>query len=430
MTQSYFERFKDIALQVTSGKGGEAGFWRLQVAGRDAILDVDASSPDALKQICEIFRLLLGGASGSLIVGRGERWKVMAASGDRAERILGMTIDMEKSSVTSSVIRTKTPFFLSTIDEVEGVSKTNNPDRYSSDAFCSFPLLGRGDAILGVINAAGMDSSHPMFKTEPGSMKGVMAAISLKIAENASDEELDTAKRDLENLRQTDTVKEKLYHMAVHDLKNPLTLISSNLAYLENLELSEAALEIVELSRFGSERMLDMVKTILDSHKIQSGRMELDISLFDLATLAGEAKKDFRLAASTDGIDLALSAPDKLMVEADMPIVRRIFSNLIDNALKHSPYGGEVKLAVEAKGSMAQFSVQNEGEGLPPENRQNVFNLFERLKSADGGGYEGYGLGLAFCKMAAHAHKGEIMVESEPGKGAKFIVTIPLRVGS
>jgi signal transduction histidine kinase len=110
--------------------------------------------------------------------------------------------------------------------------------------------------------------------------------------------------------------------------------------------------------------------------------------------------------------------------------LHRLVSNLISNAIKYTPRGGSVTATVRRDGREAEFSVQDTGVGIPPENIPHIFDRFYRVRNASTAAKQGLGLGLSFVAWIVNAHGGRIDVSSEPGKGARFTVRIPLAPGA
>jgi len=440
---SELKKFKNLASRTA--KKDETWFWRLQVAARDAIMSIDVSSGASpvktTTEICDIFQTLLGGTTASLIIYGENGWRVEAATGQGAAEILGEIIDPNNGSVSSKVIKNKKPYYFSNIDSLREIIRQNHPSRHSDNIFCSFPLLSFDGAVMGVVNVGGMKETHPVFAVEKGSIDGALSAVAAKIAKLKKNEQvkklessvalheerLESIRKDLEDLKESETIKERLLYMTIHDLKNPLSLVISNLAYLEGMALEKEAMGVLRLSRFGCERLLDMIKASLDSHKMGIGKFQLHVSCFDLADTIREVKKEFEVVSHFDDITIEYSGPENLSIEADGGVIRRILSNLLDNALRHSPIGGRITIGLKKTNGATVFSVRDEGEGVAEEDRERIFDAYEQAKSvmASSGKDGSYGLGLAFCKMAAEAHRGSIRLKAGSGKGAVFVVTIP-----
>ncbi|MBF0171014.1 MAG: HAMP domain-containing histidine kinase, partial [Nitrospinae bacterium] len=374
----------------------------------------------------------------SLVLRQKGVWQVVAAVGGARPDILHQEIDPAGDSVSARVIRSRAPFYFSHIDQIRPGEPDSQRSEYPTDIFCSFPVVGADGAVIAVLNVSGITGAHPLFAHETGSIDGALAAVAVKLAKlnkNAQArrlasrsarerERLDTALKDLFAARQQETLKERLMFMMVHDLKNPLALILSNLTALAETPLSGEGKELVELSRFGCERLFDMIKSSLDSYRIQSGTMCLTVAPFDLAALLSGMVAEFGVSARYDEIVLAYDGPATLPLTGDEGVIRRIVSNLLDNALRHSPLGGRVTVTLAQEGERAVVHVDDEGEGIAPEDRERILDLFAQAER--GGNAGGYGLGLAFCAMACDAHGGRVTVGESPAAGARLTVTLPL----
>jgi signal transduction histidine kinase len=143
--------------------------------------------------------------------------------------------------------------------------------------------------------------------------------------------------------------------------------------------------------------------------------------------LVEEAIEQIQPVALNKGQNLTTRIfPGLPKVAADSDLILRVLTNLLDNATKFTPKGGNITLSVERTRQEVLFAVSDSGPGIPPESRLRVFDRFARLESAEG--VKGTGLGLAFCKLAVEAHGGRIWVESETGYGSTFCFTLPLEV--
>lgn len=422
------KRFAGLVTIQRGKRMGETAIWRMQVAARDAILSVDVSTradpAEAVSQISEVFRVLLNGSSASIILNLRGAWEVAGAVGKRSDEIIGMKVDLEKDAITARVLKSKKPYYFSS---AAGLDKAlvHGGARYANDTFCSLPLLGHEGDALGVVNIAGMERTHPIFKSDSGQLLGLLNAAAAKVAKLKKNEELKTARDDIESLKQAEVSREKLLYMTIHDLKNPLTLINSNLASLEEMDLPEVAREIARLSRFGGQRMLDMVVSILDAAKLEAGNLVLTRRRFDLAAMARELAEEFDVAAQSDAVKIALEGPVELMVEADESLIRRVLANLLDNAMRHAPADSVVKIRLERAETRVRLAVEDEGGGVPEAERESVFNAFGQARAAGTGSAAGHGLGLTFCKLAVEAHGGRIYVEDRNGaQGARFVVEL------
>ncbi|UCC64223.1 MAG: PAS domain-containing protein, partial [Anaerolineae bacterium] len=236
---------------------------------------------------------------------------------------------------------------------------------------------------------------------------------------------------DVTEERLLDQMREDLTHTMVHDLRNPLGNIFTSLLLVDSdtLEtLTDNHRFLLKIARTNAQRMVKLVDDILTVSRLESGRMELDRASVALADLVeGTMRAQAPLAAEKKLRLECDMPPDAPPVWADARMIERVLQNLVDNAIKFTPSGGKVEIAVRQSEDGAEpeclyVSVADTGAGISPEMQKRVFQKF-----VTGGREEsGSGLGLAFCKLAVEAHGGRIWVESEPGQGTTFTFTLPV----
>ena len=233
-----------------------------------------------------------------------------------------------------------------------------------------------------------------------------------------------------EALRQMEQRRQELSELVVHDLRNPLGNLFSALNMLE-LVLPEAVLEenreLLEIARLSHLRMQDLVDSLLDIAQIEAGRPLGEREPTNVASLMGEVTQLNAFALDKREMTLAQNFPEDLPpVLADPNQIRRVITNLIDNAIKYSPKGGPLTITAVRQGSMVEVSVVDAGPGVASEERERIF---DRFAQAEAGGIRprGFGLGLSYCKLAIEAHNGRIWVEPGPeGVGSRFVFTLPV----
>ena len=220
-------------------------------------------------------------------------------------------------------------------------------------------------------------------------------------------------------------LRDDLTHMIVHDLRNPLSALCCFLDILEFHEaknLSPSIQELVAVARRSAADLLTMIASILDVSKMTAGEMQLQREPCDLVALMRAI-----LTATpplSDGRTVTLAAPDSpVVLAADVGLIRRVLQNLLGNAIRFTPAGGAVHLALLPSGDEVRVTVSDTGPGIAPEDHQRIFEKFSQVETHDN--RQGSGLGLTFCKLAVEAHGGRIGVESEAGKGSTFWVVLP-----
>ncbi|MDH4182851.1 MAG: HAMP domain-containing histidine kinase [Nitrospinota bacterium] len=411
------------------GAAATTDYKALQDAARDAILHVEVPRfppmTPALREICEVSRLAMDAGTSSIVVRHGQGWEVGAATGAGSEKITGLAVDPRGKSVTGYVINTRKPYFFSSISTLPELAGTENRSRGFGDSFCALPITDASGSLLGVLNIAGIDSSGNHHDQKKHAIQGILDAIAGKLAAIREKETLFSAGEDVASLKRADADKEKLLMMAVHDLKNSLTLIKANLYYLEQMNFGAEADKILGMIKFGGDRALDLVLSILDSRKLRDNKLQPCITEMDLAPFLVYIIKEFDTYSARMGVDVLFTGNVEIKIRADRSLIRRMVTNLLDNALKHSPLGGKVTLSAEARNGSVDIMVEDQGRGVPPDLREKIFNLYDEGSLQDSGSGSAYGIGLAFCKLAAMAHGGAIWVESGGSGGSRFVLRLP-----
>ncbi len=210
-----------------------------------------------------------------------------------------------------------------------------------------------------------------------------------------------------------------------HELKTPLTSIQGFAqAIIDGTARSpEAARKAAEVITAEAARMHRLVVTLLDLARLDAGTADLQREPLDLAVLLQSVLTRFQPQAQQAQIHLALESEGDLTLRGDADRLAQVFTNLLDNALKHTPPGGEVRLQASRTASGIEVRVEDTGSGIPPEVLPHIFERFYRGDKARSGG-ENAGLGLAIAGEIVRAHGGDITAHSIPGKGSVFVVKL------
>lgn len=235
--------------------------------------------------------------------------------------------------------------------------------------------------------------------------------------------------RDISQQVELEEMREDLMAMLVHDLQSPLGNVISSLELLR-YELppdADPVLDtIVNIATRSSRRLQSLIRSLLDINHLEGGHPITDADFAEVTTLIADAREVVQPALERRRVDLALDVPpDTPAVYVDADMISRVLINLLDNASKYTPETKEVTidLSVLPDEELVQFSVCDEGSGIPPQYREVIFEKFRRLQGKDAP--KGIGLGLAFCRLAVEAHGGNIWVDDAPGGGARFNFTLP-----
>lgn len=338
------------------------------------------------------------------------------ATGGGAETVLGERVPWGKGIVGAAAQRGK-PVNVPDVSQDERFYQEMDKKQtdFVTQSILAVPMISRGQ-VVGVVEALNKPGG---FDREDERLLSALAGLAASVVENAN---LVAARQELEQLR------ENLTHMIVHDMRTPVGTISNCLQMLNRLMGGEGpgqAVQLINLASRSTQRLLNMVDSLLDIGRLEAGQELTDLRPVSIKALIQSAVDRLALYAQRKRMRLNLEWPDALpKVLADGEMVERVMINLIDNALKFSPAGGEVNVSVAVGTDALHVRVRDSGPGIPLEHQQRIFDKFARVRDPEGLG--GVGLGLAFCRLAIEAHGGRIWVESSGKQGSTFSFCLPL----
>jgi signal transduction histidine kinase len=232
-----------------------------------------------------------------------------------------------------------------------------------------------------------------------------------------------------ERLAALEKTKSQFLNLASHELRSPLGVINGYLSMLEQGslgQLKESGLRAVEVLKAKTAELNVLVAQMLDSARLEDGRLALKRDRVDLREVAADAMQVVRPLAGLDhGLTLD-TPPIAVTVLGDADRIKTIVSNLLENAIKYSPNGGRVDCIVSAADGVATLRVVDSGVGIAREDLPRLFNRFERIENRETSHVGGTGLGLYLSRELARQHGGDIHVESRPRSGSTFTLTLPL----
>ena len=210
-----------------------------------------------------------------------------------------------------------------------------------------------------------------------------------------------------------------------HELRTPLTVVRGQLEVaLFTAQTVEQYREAMADALEGVERLSNIVRALLLLSQAESGQLALQKSELDFAELVRDLVDEHQIPAEAQGVRLSADLPATCPISADRTQIERLVSNLLGNAIKYTPAGGQVKVSVSATFDQARLIVEDTGVGISPDHLPHIFDRFYRVPSADP--EKGLGLGLSFVAWIVKAHGGTIEVESELQKGTRFVVSLPI----
>ncbi|MCS6870200.1 MAG: ATP-binding protein [Anaerolineae bacterium] len=224
----------------------------------------------------------------------------------------------------------------------------------------------------------------------------------------------------LERLERSFKTQRRFVADVSHELRTPLTTLQGNLDLIKRFGINAASLEAIESEL---KRMTRLVGDLLLLAQADSGSLPLEEKEVDLDTLVIEVYKQAKVLTET--VKVRLEPPEAVRVKGDADRLKQVLLNLVTNAIKYTPDGGEVTLSLTTEGSYAFIRVTDTGIGIPKEDLPYIFDRFYRVDKARERKIGGAGLGLSIAKWIVEAHHGRIWAESELGKGSTFTVQLP-----
>lgn len=212
-----------------------------------------------------------------------------------------------------------------------------------------------------------------------------------------------------------------------HELRTPLTVIASFCDLLrEDTDLDPGRARMVEGIYRSSMTLRAIVDDLLDVAALESGQLTLQMAQVDLVAVGHAAVADAAVAGNHADVRLRVTAPGAVVVDGDTRRLRQVVDNLVSNAVKYSPDGGQVLLEIATVAGVAELSVTDQGIGIPAGERHQLFQRFHRASNARQSGIPGTGLGLAFVRTLLEAHGGTVELDISHQQGTRIIARLPL----
>ena len=297
---------------------------------------------------------------------------------------------------------------------------TSEPTDESPSAMLAVPMMAQ-DGSVGAIELERSDGSFVEREGRVAAALGNHIALAIKnlqLAENA---------REVAALKKIDRLKTELLSTVSHELRTPLSSIKGYATTLmEHGEIlsPEESREFLEIIDSESDRLDELIRNLLDMSRLEAAVLKIDPEPTDLAQVARACLR--RVQPNTERHQLLLDWETDHLVDVDPSRIAQVINNLMENAVKYSPDGGEIVTSAQVQGAMLQISVADQGVGIPQRDLHRVFDRFHRVEGEISKRVGGTGLGLAICQRLVEAHGGKIWVESRLGRGSTFYFTVPL----
>ncbi len=231
-------------------------------------------------------------------------------------------------------------------------------------------------------------------------------------------------------LSQVEELKTNFISMMSHDLKTPIARIQGMTDVIVRGEkLTTQQREAVETIKHSSDDLLKFINSILNYGKIESQGVVLQIQSRDLNEVVEDVIRKHDFMVKLKKMQIVAHLEPQFPIQVDPELIRQVLSNLVENAIKYSPDGTEIRIQTKDLGEYVRFEVTDQGPGIPADELPNIFMKFFRSKNAKASPIKGSGLGLYLAKYFVELHQGKIWVESSYGNGATFVVELPMEQG-
>jgi PAS domain S-box-containing protein len=340
-----------------------------------------------------------------------------------ARALRDFRIDMSRPFLGCEVLRRREPLLmpLVTPEALESMAQGDEHlsllRRMEPRSLMGVPLMS-GERMLGALVFISTRSGRSYGPSDVEFAQGLARLAGLAM-ENA---------RLYQSAQRATKVRDEVLGIVAHDLRSPLNSISlwtqvveRQIQKLGTVDLQSRSQEATDSIASACRRMSRLIQDLLDVARLEAGRLALNVSPQTPASILREAVDSASPEAA--GHRLHMEAPEVAPpVLADRDRLLQVFSNLLGNALKFTPAGGEIRVGARVEGEQVLFYVGDTGPGIPPESLAHIFDRFWQANRTD---RRGAGLGLSIAKGIVEAHGGRLQVESEPGRGSTFSFTVP-----
>lgn len=218
-----------------------------------------------------------------------------------------------------------------------------------------------------------------------------------------------------------------------HELRTPLNIINSVQALVKDLNKTQKELDRRKLDyymdsvKLSSDRLLNLINNIINTSKIESGQYKLDMKIYNIVEIVENVALSMRELVNEKGIELIIDPEiEEKFIRCDKDEIEKVIINLIANAIKFTEESGKIEVIINDLGNEIQIGVKDTGKGIDPKYHKRIFNRFDQAYESSTEEHGGSGLGLTLTKQLIELHNGRIYVESELGKGSKFIIILPV----
>ncbi len=347
---------------------------------------------------------------------------ITASSNEIPEHLATTPVPLD-SSIAGAILQANRPMYIPDVSQDPRWNKgVDKAIEFQTRSILGVPMRDVDRQPVGVLEAINKKSGE--FTRQDAEMLTILADIAGVAVERARlNEDLQQAYAELNDL---DQIKTDFISIASHELRTPLSVILGYLSFLRE-ESSPEMMAQFDTVLDAAVHLRTLIQDMLNFQYVDTGRDTLELSQIDLVALVQEmmAERDETAVAKQQTITISL--PDTpLPIFADQGVIKVVINNLLDNAIKFTPQGGQISIKLSQHGQEAWVCVNDTGIGIPSEQLDRIFRRFYQVESPLRREHEGLGLGLAIVKELVELHQGRIWVESEEGRGSHFYVALHL----
>lgn len=278
-------------------------------------------------------------------------------------------------------------------------------------------------------------------RTNPSVSRSIMEVLSARLrrmsearssgelSEKRLTQQVSTLQSEKQRLEEVQRLREETTELIIHDLRNPLSAIGISLRMLSLVlpeDILQANSDLFGIAQASTQRLQRLVDSLLEVSRMESGETRFSMSEFELPPLVDELIQRTSILARKGVVVTTNIATDLPAIVADREKIERVMVNMLDNALKYTPENGRISIEMQRKDGSLWVSVADTGPGIPFEDRERIFERFTQGVNLEMK-RRGFGLGLAYCRLAVERHGGKIRVEDgEEGMTTRFVFTLPL----
>ncbi|MBN1978990.1 MAG: GAF domain-containing sensor histidine kinase [Anaerolineae bacterium] len=404
---------------------------KIQLQRLERILEISreltstVSLEPLLHKIVQVAAKLTGGEEASiLLLNRAGDLRFQAASGDPAGQLRDIPVPVDDSIAGAVLLSGESAIISDTLSEPRHYKVVGQRIGLETYSLLAVPLQikDRRIGVLEVINKQG-GGQFSQEDVETLTTLAAQAAVAIENARLVGD-----LRRAYEQLGELDKLKSDFIAIASHELRTPLSLILLYAAMIRE-QIGDAEGQQLDAVLRAAMRLRHIIETMLNLRYLETGQMELVLERFDLRAEVRDACEEYEAIAGSSGLVLAADLPGKeVNILADREKVRVVLDNLISNAVKFTPSGGQVQISLACQSDSVEIAVADTGIGIPLEELNYIFDRFYQVEDHMTRRHGGMGLGLSIVKGVVELHGGRVSVESVPDRGSRFMVLLPLSV--